>query len=114
MIELIDLAGAYHRRVVVQEVSLRFSAASITAVIGPNGCGKSTLLKLCCGHLAQHSGQILVEGQALRQLSRRQIAQRISYMPQRRTTPDISAESLVLHGRFCWLGYPRVYGSADR
>ncbi|MDR2106789.1 MAG: ABC transporter ATP-binding protein, partial [Coriobacteriales bacterium] len=38
----------------------------------------------------------------------------ISYMPQRRTTPDISAESLVLHGRFCWLGYPRVYGSADR
>jgi iron complex transport system ATP-binding protein len=42
-----------------------------------------------------------------------EIARHIAYLPQSRTVPDITVERLVLHGRFPWLGYPRVYRRQD-
>lgn len=114
MLELKNLSGGYHKADIVQDVSLRFPEGKITAIVGQNGCGKSTLLKLACGQLVKSAGEILTDGQSLDVLSRQEIAQKISYLPQSRTVPDITVEALVLHGRFPWLGYPRVYTAKDR
>jgi iron complex transport system ATP-binding protein len=114
MLELINLSGGYGGSDVVRNVSTRFLKGKITAVIGQNGCGKSTLLKLTCGHITKRTGEILLGGRKIDDLSRTEIAQNISYLPQARTIPDITVEALILHGRFPWLGYPRVYTANDR
>ncbi|PYG84856.1 iron complex transport system ATP-binding protein [Ruminiclostridium sufflavum DSM 19573] len=114
MLDLKNLSGGYSGSNIVQDVSLCFPEGKITVIIGQNGCGKSTLLKLACGQLAKRAGELLLDKQSLAALSRQEIAQKISYLPQARTMPDITVEALVLHGRFPWLGYPRVYTVKDR
>ncbi len=114
MIELKNLSGGYGQFEAVHDVSLTFLNGQITAVIGPNGCGKSTLLNLCCGQLEPQKGEILVDGQPLSALSRTDIARKIGLLPQSRTVPDITVGSLVLHGRFPWLDYPRIYRAEDK
>ena len=39
----------YGDAIVLDDVSLDFTAGHITAIIGRSGCGKSTLLKICNG-----------------------------------------------------------------
>lgn len=114
MIELKGLSGGYPNFEAVHEVSLSFPDGQITAVIGPNGCGKSTLLHLCCGQLHPKRGEILADGEPLSALSRTDIARKIALLPQSRAIPDITVGALVLHGRFPWLGYPRIYREEDR
>lgn len=115
MIEARDLSGGYGRRNdVVGPVSLTFADGRITVLTGPNGSGKSTLLKLCCGQLKRSGGEVLLERRPLDSLSRTEIARAAAYLPQNRATPDIAVENLVLHGRFPWLGYPRIYRQKDR
>jgi iron complex transport system ATP-binding protein len=113
MIELMNVSGGYHSQNTVLNVSLSLPKGQITGIVGRNGSGKSTLLKLMCGQLEKNSGEITLDGQALGTIHRRQIAQKISYLPQWRNVPDITVESLVLHGRFPWLRYPRVYRESD-
>lgn len=114
MLEIKKLSGGYGQTDTVHDVSLSIPNGRITALIGPNGCGKSTLLKLICGQLDPKQGMVLMGQTPLSGLTRTEIARSVSYLPQGRMVPDITVESLVLHGRFPWLGYPRVYREEDK
>lgn len=114
MIETRGLSGGYHHQDMISGISLTLADGRITVLTGPNGCGKSTLLRLCCGQLRRSGGEVFLDGKPLDSLSRTQVARTVAYLPQSRSTPDITVETLVLHGRFPWLGYPRVYREADR
>lgn len=57
-IDLHDLTVTYERRAAVHQVSGRFAAGSLTAVVGPNGAGKSTLIKAIAGTLKPASGRV--------------------------------------------------------
>lgn len=113
MIELRDICSEYGGTEILRNVSLTFPDRQITVLIGPNGCGKSTLMKLCCGQMRPTMGELFVDGQYLFDLSRTNIAKKIALLSQNRTVPDITVGMLVLHGRFPWLGYPRVYRTQD-
>lgn len=113
MIELQNLQAGYSGRPVLRHVTLDFRPGEVLAVLGPNGCGKSTLLRASNGLLARSGGAVLVDGVPIERLSAKQIAQKIAYLPQSRAVPNISAERMVLHGRFPYLSYPRRYGQKD-
>ena len=67
-------------------------------IIGANGSGKTTLLKALCGILP-HRGCCTLDQTMLETLSARQLAQIVSYIPQRSGIAiDISAEDVVLMG----------------
>jgi phosphate transport system ATP-binding protein len=61
------LTASYHGRAAIADISLRFPAQSITAIIGPSGCGKSTFLR-CLNRMhelaegAAVSGRVLLDG----------------------------------------------------
>ena len=61
------LTALYGRRAVVKDVSVRFAARTVTAVIGPSGCGKSTFLR-CLNRMHELSeggwvtGKVLLDG----------------------------------------------------
>lgn len=113
MIQLKNLCAGYPGRPVLEDVSLDFRPGEVLAVLGPNGCGKSTLLRASNGLLARTGGEILVDGRPIEGLSAKEIARKIAYLPQSRTTPSITAGRMVLHGRFPYLSYPRRYGQKD-
>ena len=109
MIELKNLRAGYPGRPVLEGISLDFRPGEVLAVIGPNGCGKSTLLRAANGLLPRTGGEVLVDSVPLERLPAKEIAQKIAYLPQSRTTPNITAGRMVLHGRFPYLSYPRRY-----
>ncbi|MGN0600417.1 MAG: ABC transporter ATP-binding protein [Oscillospiraceae bacterium] len=113
MLELKNVSGGYGKHTVVSDVSLCFPEGGITSVIGKNGCGKSTLLMLCAGLAAASSGKVLLNGEDLSEISGNKAAKHISYLSQIKSAGSITVRSLVAHGRFPYLGYPRRYTKKD-
>ena len=114
MLELDHVCVCYGDVSALEDISLSIEPGTLLAVVGPNGSGKSTLLRAACGLLPCAAGSIREDGEALTALTPKQIAQRVSYLPQSRDVPDITAERMVLHGRFPHLGYPRYIRRIDR
>ncbi len=66
----------------LNDVSLKFYAGEVHAVVGENGAGKSTLAKLLCGFVLEDSGTVLYQGDPLRQRSIKERAEKIGYVMQ--------------------------------
>lgn len=113
MIELNCISAGYGRKIVLQDVSANFEKGKLTGIIGVNGCGKSTLLKTVLGIVPMTSGDVTIDGVPLSGMNRNNIARRIAYLSQGKSTPDMTVEQLVLHGRFPHLSYPRRYTKQD-
>lgn len=60
-------------RKIFDNVSLSIPRGKVTAIMGPSGIGKTTLLKLMGAQLRPDSGTILVDGQNLNKLGRKQL-----------------------------------------
>ena len=114
MLALKNVSGGYGKRIIVSDVSAVFPEGGITSVIGANGCGKSTLLLLCAGLMPCASGAVFADGTDIKNMTRNALARKISYLEQRKNVGSISVRSLVSHGRFPYLGYPRRYTEFDR
>lgn len=113
MIEARDLVSGYGGRDVIHVDELTLPDGQVTCIVGENGCGKSTLLKTLAGLLA-YRGSISLGGEELKDLSHRERARRLGYLPQRLTQPAMDVGTLVLHGRFSRMGISKVPGDADR
>ena len=113
MIELINMNAGYDGKVILHDINMRFEPGKVTALIGPNGCGKSTLFKAIVRINPHTSGRILVDGKEITNYASKELAKKVAYLPQSRKVPDISVLSMVLHGRFAYLSYPRQYRKED-
>lgn len=107
------ISSCYNGREVLHKVSTDINGGKVTAVIGPNGSGKSTLLKTLIGIVPKKEGEIYSEGKSTDSMSSLEIARRIAYLPQMKSIPDLMVRTMVLHGRFSHLSYPRRYRKED-
>ena len=106
LLEARDLTVSYDHRVAVANVSVTLNAGEITAIIGPNGAGKSTLLRTLNGQLRQTSGSILIDGQPIDRLNRRNISRRIAVVAQEAELRfPVTVLEFVLGGRFAWAAH---------
>src|SRR5690554_2604250 len=58
MIEVADLKIQFGKRILFQDVNLKFTAGNCYGVIGANGAGKSTFLKAISGDIDATGGKI--------------------------------------------------------
>ena len=65
-LELVDISKQYPAVKANDSVNLQVQPGEIHAVLGENGAGKSTLTKMIAGAVAPTSGEILLEGKAIR------------------------------------------------
>ncbi len=107
-----NLCAGYGREV-LHDISIGFAGGEITSIVGPNGSGKSTLLKALIGIVPKSAGSILAGGTPIEKLSAAAVARRAAYLPQSKKIPELSVMTMVLHGRFAHLSYPRRYRSED-
>ncbi len=60
-------------RKIFDDISLTIQRGKITAIMGPSGTGKTTLLKIIGGQLYPESGSIIVDGENVHQLARKEL-----------------------------------------
>src|SRR6201996_4227215 len=85
MIQLIDIHKSFGPKKVLQGFSLDVNEGETMVIIGYSGTGKSVAIKHIVGLLEPDSGQVLVDGQDVPRLSRRELYQlraRIGYVFQ--------------------------------
>ena len=114
MLELIDVSAGYGKKQVLHQITAALSGGELTAILGPNGCGKSTFLKTVLGLLPPSEGRILLDGEPLAGEAPGEIARKLAWLPQEKQPVTMTAEQLVLCGRFPHLHYPRRYRQEDR
>ena len=94
---------AYHRKLVLWDVSVSIQPGRTTAIVGPNGAGKSTLLKAALGLIPVASGEVSFFGAPLRK-SR----SRVAYVPQRESVDwdfPVNARDVVAMGLYRKIGW---------
>ena len=100
---------------ILHGISAAFSTGRRTAIIGPNGAGKSTLLKALAAINTAYTGEVLLAGQEIRTMGRKEIAQKIGILPQGAAAPpDTTVRQLVDYGRFPYRGLFSRDVKADR
>lgn len=93
-----DLYAGYGKKNVLNGISFTLEAGMLMGILGANGSGKTTLIKAICGILP-HEGTCVLDRTALEALSPRQLAKRVSYIPQRSgISIDIPVLDVVLMG----------------
>lgn len=105
VLEANRIVYSYSRKPVVNDVSLEVKKGEFLSIIGPNGSGKSTLLKTLSHIYVPDSGEINLMGKSLDTYNRKEIAQRISMVPQDTSLDfEFTVEEVVLMGRHPFLG----------
>jgi iron complex transport system ATP-binding protein len=91
---------AYDDRVVVDDLTIEVPTGLFSVIVGPNACGKSTLLRALARLLTPKAGTVLLDGEQIRRLPTRIVAQRLGMLPQQPISPDgITVVDLVSRGR---------------
>lgn len=84
MIELKNFTVGYDSRVLLGEVTCTIPGAALTALIGRNGSGKSTLLRAIAGLNDRYSGEIILDGHNLKDLSCTEKARTLAFVTTER------------------------------
>jgi iron complex transport system ATP-binding protein len=101
-------------RNVVEGVSFAVEPGEWVTLIGPNGAGKTSLLRAVSG-LVAFTGEIRLGGVATRDLRRREVAQRVSVVPQSPFLPaGMTVQEYVLLGRTPYVSYLGREGRRDQ
>lgn len=94
-----DLHVALGGKPVLRGLSCEVAAGEFVGLIGPNGAGKTTLLRAVLG-LVRTDGRITIAGRDAGEISARERARHIAYLPQEREIAwPVSVEALVSLGR---------------
>ena len=76
------ISAGYGRKAVIHDISFSLKPCTLTALIGANGSGKTTLMK-CIANQLSHGGKSILLGECLEELSVKELARRVSYIPQK-------------------------------
>ncbi|MFH1300481.1 MAG: ABC transporter ATP-binding protein, partial [Planctomycetota bacterium] len=113
-IEIENLACGYPEREVLQQVSLCVEPGKVLVLLGPNGSGKTTLLRALFNLVVVYQGSILIEGEAVNQLSRKQLAQKLALSPQMEVPQwPMTVEETVQLGRSSHRGWIQPFQAED-
>ncbi len=100
---------------ILRDVSFSVARGQYVAIVGPNGAGKTTLIKCLDRLLSGGAGRIEICGRPLAEYRQRELARRISYVPQAdgRVSP-FTVEQFVTMGRYPHLSPFTGIGKEDR
>ena len=100
MLEIRNLVFGYDRQnPVLKGVDLELEEGKVGILMGRNGAGKTTLFKIITGVLKPDAGKILFDGRDLLQMSRRERAGIVAYVPQQIDFGALTVYQTVLAGR---------------
>lgn len=115
ILEARSIAVIRSGRRIIETTSLRLEGGEFQAIVGPNGSGKSTLLRAMAGIWPVAQGSVLLDRQPLGRYRRRDLARRITFVPQEaRLEFSFTVEEVVAMGRHPHRGRFARETDADR
>ncbi|MBN2653494.1 MAG: ABC transporter ATP-binding protein [Nitrospirae bacterium] len=105
MIVIDNISFSYNKKEVLKNIDLRINNGELTAVLGVNGSGKSTLLKTINHLLKPSKGAVYISGDDLKGMTKKEIARKIGYMPQKSNGVLCTVFDAVLLGRTPHIGW---------
>jgi len=102
MLEVRNISAGYGSFRALFGVSIEVRAGEAVGVIGPNGAGKTTLLRMISKIISPESGQVMMQGQDLRQVAAHRVVEMgIAHVPEhRRLFPRLTVEENLRMGAF--------------
>nr|WP_288555458.1 ABC transporter ATP-binding protein [uncultured Mediterraneibacter sp.] len=100
-----DLKFSYGKHPVLKGIDFQLEEGNLVCVLGKNGAGKSTMFRCMLGLLPGYQGEILVEKENVKDLTQRQMAQKMAYIPQtHRAVYSFPVRDMILMGTTASLG----------
>ncbi|MQL56525.1 ABC transporter ATP-binding protein [Acidianus ambivalens] len=94
-----NVSLSYSSVKVLNNVTFSLEENSVISLLGPNGSGKTTLLKTIDGLLRPNNGSVYVNCKLVHQLSRKDVAKLLGYVPQKLEVSELTAFEFVLTAR---------------
>jgi ABC-type cobalamin/Fe3+-siderophores transport system ATPase subunit len=114
LIDIKNLTAGYDNKIILNNVSCKIENNKTTTIIGPNGSGKSTLIKCIAKQLKPFSGEVFLDGTNILTIKPKEFAKKIAYLKQSRDASSVTVQTLVSHGRFPHMGFPRKMTVKDK
>lgn len=115
MIRLENISLGYGARRLLEGVTTRFEAGTLTALIGRNGAGKSTLLRALAGLKPLQAGTITIEGTPIAELDSAEAARRVAFVATDKVRiANLPCEDLVAMGRAPYTNWIGRLQAVDR
>lgn len=115
MITLKDISVAFGSKVLLDRVSCSLPDGELIALVGRNGSGKSTLLRTIAGLNPHYSGEVLVNGHEIKDLSASKRAMELAFVATRRErVGQLTCRSVVAMGRAPYTNWIGVMTARDK
>jgi len=82
LLDVRKLSVSIASKPLLSSISFQLEQGDYLCILGPNGAGKSTLLKALMGIIQTKEGVINLNQQSLSELSQKELARQVSYVPQ--------------------------------
>lgn len=106
LIEFRNIKKSYGEKVVMENFDLQVDRGEFVTIIGSSGCGKTTALKMVNGLIHPDQGDILIDGENIREKDQTQLRRNIGYaiqgsvlFPHMTVEQNISYVPDLLNGR---------------
>ncbi len=99
MIEVQNLSFSYGHHPVLSHVGFTAQSGECVGILGNNGAGKSTLITCINCIRTPDSGSVLIDGKAVGNMSRRELARSVAYVAQKNEMSQTTVFDCVLLGR---------------
>ena len=99
MIEVQNLSFSYGHHPVLSHVGFTAQSGECVGILGNNGAGKSTLITCINRIRTPDSGSVLIDGKAVGNMSRRELARSVAYVAQKNEMSQTTVFDCVLLGR---------------
>lgn len=98
-IEFRDVSFKYKRKWVLKDFNLTIKAGEKVGLVGSSGAGKTTLVNLLMRFYDVDKGQILIDGQDIKEVTQESLRRAISFIPQDPTLFDRTLKENISYGR---------------
>ena len=118
MLEVRNAVCGYRRgkreKRILEDLSMYVERGEVLCILGKNGIGKTTLFRSILGGIPLLGGNVILDGMDLSEMSARERARKIGYVPQSHTPPfAFSVLQIAVMGRTAYLGVFAVPSSED-